>query len=327
MSVPPPPSLPVSEEAVTSPNQSRRPVLSAKEKALLQYQYDVVLGCPRSGTTFLMEALNGLPDAECMIGTLLPVSIPQIVNADLSPAVYDALAIAFERGLDDYMASGRFHSRGAALQKWVNAPSGIRGLLDAVKGERSITRLIYKEPFLAFAPEFVYRALPEAKIIHIYRDGRDCANSLIRTYDVLSDENLTHLMGAEMRMGRKIDDRYVPWWVEEGRESAFLAASPYGRAIWMWAYMVTCCHDFFSQAEVKKSGRVMLLRYEDFMQDPVTYGQAVLDHLDLPSSHSFVRRLKQAHTDSIGKHERRPDAELEEAERLAGDALRLYGYL
>ena len=60
-------------------------------------------------------------------------------------------------------------------------------------------------------------ALPDAPIVHIVRDGRDCANSLVESYDVLSDEKLTHLKGSEMRLGRPYDERFVPWWVEEGR--------------------------------------------------------------------------------------------------------------
>ena len=324
---PPPPSSRTSTEGFPNSLRLERAPLSPKGASLIKYQYDVVLGCPRSGTTFLMELLNTLPEIESVTGTILPVSIPQIVNAaDLSPALYDALAVGFERALDDYMESGRFRSRAAALQKWANAPTG-RGFLDALRNRRSIERLVYKEPFLSFAPEFVYYALPDANIIHIYRDGRDCANSLIRTYDVLSDENLTHLMGAEMRLGRQVGDRYVPWWVEQEREEAFLAATPFGRALWMWAYMARRCDHFFSLPEVQASGRVMLLRYEDFMQSPAEYGDKILQHLGLSPTPSFRRRLKTAHTGSIGKHERRPPSELKEAERIAGPELARYGYL
>lgn len=273
-----------------------------------------------------MEVLTTLPKIECVTGTILPVSIPHIANADLSPEIYDALAVGFERALDDYMESGRVNSRAAALQKWFNAPTGLRGLFKALRGQRRVNRLVYKEPFLSFAPEFVYYALPDANIIHIFRDGRDCANSLIRTYDVLSDENLTHLKGSEMRLGRKVDDRYVPWWVQEGREDEFLAASPYGRAVWMWAYMVRRCHEFFSRPEVESSGRVMLIRYEDFVREPEEQGKNILDHLGLTPTKGFWRRLQQAHTDSIGKHERRAKHEIEEAERIAKDELELYGY-
>lgn len=324
------PSLPSSVSAFngtapTPPSLERQPA-SPKGASLVKHRYDIVLGCPRSGTTFMMRVLNAIPTIECVTGTILPVSIPHIANAPLPPELYDALAVGFERALDDYMESGRARSRAAALQKWVNAPTGLSGLWDAVRGRRSPSRIVYKEPFLSFAPEFVYYALPDANIIHLVRDGRDCANSLRRSYDVLTDENLTHLMGAEMRLGRKVDHRYVPWWVEDGREQEFLAASPFGRALWMWAYMARRCHRFFSRSEVKASGRVLLVRYEDFMQEPIRYGRAVLDHLGLEPTPGFRRRVNRARTGSIGKHKHRTEAEVDEAERFAKDELELYGY-
>lgn len=275
-----------------------------------------------------MHILNALPDSECMVGTLLPVAIPHVVNQDLPREVYDALTVGFERSLDAYIHSARFYSRGAALQKWGAAPTGVRGLINALKGNREgIRRLIYKEPFLSLAPDFTFQALPEAQIIHIYRDGRDVANSLVRSYDVLSNDRLTHLLGSEMRLGRKYDDlHFIPWWVEAGREDEFMAGTPYVRAIWMWKYMVRRCHDFFSLPEVEQSGRVMLLSYEDLMRQPEKYGAAVLDHLGAEPSKAFWKRLRSAHADSIGKFRKRDRAEVESAERVAGEELRLYGY-
>ena len=319
-------SLRTAQNDSPPPPRERHPV-SPDGHSLVTHRYDIVLGCPRSGTTFLMEALNAIPHIECVTGTILPVSIPHIANADLSPELYDALAVGFERALDDALESGRCRSRAAALQKWLNAPTGLSGLSAALKGQRSLSRLIYKEPFLAFAPEFVYYALPDAKIIHLIRDGRDCANSLRRTYDVLTDDHLTHLLGAEMRLGRKVDHRYVPWWVAAGREEAFLDADPYVRSVWMWAYMVRRCHDFFAQPEVQDSGRVLHLRYEDFMQDPLRHGKAVLNHLDLAPTPGFRRRVQHAHTNSIGKHEGRPQQEIDAGTRIAHDELALYDYL
>jgi hypothetical protein len=274
-----------------------------------------------------MSVLNTIPAFECLSGTLLPVAVPHVVNQDLDQDVYDALAVGFERAIDAYLHSGRYHSRAAAVQKWLRAPNGVSGLLRALRGDRDMPAwMIYKEPFLSFAPSFVLDALPNARIIHLVRDGRDCANSLTRTYDVLTDEKLTHLRGSEMRIGRKYDHRYVPWWVEQGREEEFVQSSPYARAIWMWMTMVRRCHKSFFREDVEERGQVMHLRYEDFMREPSKFGTKVLKHLGAKPNSAFKRRVDRAHTQSIGKHESRSSKEIREAERVAGEELELYGY-
>ena len=129
-----------------------------------------------------------------------------------------------------------------------------------------------------------------------------------------------------MRFGRKVDHRYVPWWVEDGEDDAFLAASPYVRAVWMWKAMVNRCEAFFARPEVAASGRILRLRYEDLMRDPLPEGEAVAAHLGVPFSRAMRKRLERAHTRSIGNHRGRPPEDLRAAERLAAAELARYGY-
>lgn len=170
-------------------------------------------------------------------------------------------------------------------------------------------------------------ALPDAPIVHIVRDGRDCANSLVESYDVLSDEKLTHLKGSEMRLGRSYDERYVPSWVEEGRDEEFISSSPYVRAIWMWKAMVGRCRAVYGTEGEKTNGQVMVLRYEDFMKDPLAHGRAVLRHFGVAPTPAFEKRIAQARTSSIGKHKKRDTEEGQAAESVGRSELEAYGYL
>ena len=293
----------------------------------MKIEYNVILGCPRSGTTFLMSVLNALPNSECVSGILFPVAIPHIINNNLPADIYKSLAWAFEDSLQNYLDSGIPNSRFAALQKWLEGCMSIQELGQALQHKRVVERIVYKEPFLSFAPEFTYNALPNCRIVHIYRDGRDCANSLVRSYSILTDEKLRDLRTSEMPLGRKYDQLYVPWWVEKGREEEFIASPPYVRAIWMWKEMVKCCNEFFSRPDVIASRRVMLLRYEDLVNEPLKYGEAVVEHLGLKMNQRLQKRLERASSSSIGIHSRRDSQEIEAAEKIAKAELELYGYL
>jgi hypothetical protein len=298
---------------------------AAAPASILPVPVGVVLGCPRSGSTFLMRALQALPETACLTGIAYPLTLPQVVAAgDLTDEVRDALVSAFPVSLAEYLQSALFRARAVSLQKWWSERDGAGGLVRALRGERRVARLVYKEPFLSFAPEIALEAVPEAPLVYLLRDGRDVANSLVRSYDVLSDDKLTRLTHSEMRLGRRVDHRYVPWWVAEGDEDAFLAASPYVRAIWMWKWMADRCAAAFAPPEA--AARVYTLRYEVFTQEPLAHGERVARHLGAEPGAAFRRRLGEAHVASIGSFRKRDPQEVAAAERVAGDTLARLGY-
>lgn len=286
----------------------------------------VVLGAPRSGTTFLMNVLAASPTAECVSGNLLPVGIAHLAAQDLSDHVQQALQRSFRGGLRDYLTTGLYNSRSAALRKWLVADGRPQTLMRALAGTRVERMLVYKEPFLAFAPELAYEALPQARLIHIFRDGRDVADSLVRTYGVLTDDELTSLDGNEVQLGRRRGELYVPWWVAEEESETFLGSSPYLRAVWMWRQMIRRCRAFFDRPDVVASRRVLQIRYEELIEDPLVQGRAIAAHLGLELTSKMRKRLGSAHARSIGIHSRREPSELAEAERLADAELAALGY-
>src|SRR5919202_755735 len=115
-------------------------------------QYCIVLGCPRSGTTFLMSALQALANSECISGLLVPVSIPHLVNYSLPTYIYNVLAFELEASFQNYLDSGIPYSRFSALYKWLKGYMSCREFFQAMRRKRVVERIIYKEPFLSFAP-------------------------------------------------------------------------------------------------------------------------------------------------------------------------------
>jgi len=288
--------------------------------------YNIVIGCPRSGTTFLMNALSALPKSESLIGRILPPHIAHIMNQPISSEVANSLAMALVFSLDDHIDYIQSH-RSYCVEQWFRKNLPMSELLQSLRHKRKISQLIYKEPFLAFSPRFVYETLPESKVVHIYRDGRDCANSLVRTYDVLTDEKLKSLSSAEVIFGRRHQGGlYIPWWVEAGSEDIFLSCSPYLRAVWMWKEIVKRCHTFFSRPEVERSGRVMLLKYEDLMARPEYWGKRVVEHFGGKCSTEAMKRFTSAHSRSVGNYRKRDPKEIIAANRIAADELKIYGY-
>ena len=117
----------------------------------MKVDYDIVIGCPRSGTTLLMECLKSLPNSECVTGNLLPVPIPHIVNQFPSPEIYQALSFSFESSLQDYLSSEP-GSRSAAIHKFLTGCTSIKEMSQTFRRTRVVKRMVYKEPFLGFAP-------------------------------------------------------------------------------------------------------------------------------------------------------------------------------
>jgi Sulfotransferase family len=273
-----------------------------------------------------MRTLEALPAAECVSGNLLPVGIAHLAAQELPDELSEALQRSFSGALADYMESSTYRSRSAALRKWWIASRGLTTLRPAAQGVRTESTLVYKEPFLAFAPDFAYQALPNARLLYLYRDGRDVADSLVRSYDVLSDRKLLGLATNEVMLGRSIDDHFVPWWVAVGEETAFLGASQYARAAWMWREMVRRSQKFVERTDVTQSGRVLAVRYEELMSDSLAQGQAIVEHLGEPMPSRMRAQLEAAHANSIGIHSRRDATEIAEAEMLAGPELQAFGY-
>lgn len=238
-----------------------------------------VVGSPRSGTTFLAGAIGSLPGF-VDLGELAPVkaAVPEL--AALPP---DEAAHRLRRTL--------------ALTRRV-------GLVGSV-------RAVEQTPELAHLATVLPLAFPDATIVHIVRDGRDVACSLLEKPWLKREQPSSDDAGVPY-------GSYARFWVEPDRRAEFAAASDARRAAWVWWSYVTAARAAASAVEV---------RYEQVAADGAAVAAELARRLDAPPG-PLAAALERAHGESVGRYRRDLTSEqLAEVEQEAGTLLRDLGYV
>jgi hypothetical protein len=251
----------------------RRRKLGSEERLVF------VVGSPRSGTTFTGRALGSLPGF-----------------VDLDEVQPWKAAIPGLLGQPDDVVAQRLRH---ILQRvrTLGLAGGLRG--------------VEQTPETSFVLAAALRAYPDALAVHVVRDGRDVATSLLER-GWLSAER-TGADDARLPFGP-----YARFWVEPGREQEFSEVSDATRAAWAWRRYVT--------AASAVPERTAVVRYEQLVSNPAAAAAPVAERLDAdPGLVTAV--FAEAHDTSAGRWRRDLTPEqLADVEREAGDALAALGY-
>ena len=245
----------------------------------LDDRFVFVVGSPRSGTTFLAGAIGSLPGF-VDLGEVAPLkaAVPELARV----------------GPED---AARRMRRILGLARRV-------GLVGTV-------RAVEQTPELAHVVRIIPLAYPNARIVHIVRDGRDVACSLLdkpwlRSAQVKSDD-------AGLAYGS-----YARFWVEPDRRDEFETAIDARRAAWVWRRYVSA---------VRSAQNALEVRYEHLARAPERVAAELGRHLDVPAE-PLVARLRCAHGGSVGRFRRDLDeAQLAEIMDEAGQLLRALDYV
>ncbi len=155
------------------------------------------------------------------------------------------------------------------------------------------------------------RAYPQAVAVHVVRDGRDVATSLLER-GWLSAER-TGADDARLPFGA-----HARFWVEPGREEEFASVSDATRVAWAWRRYVT--------AAGSVPERTVEVRYEQLATDPAAAARPVAAALGVDPE-LVAGRFSKVHDRSMGRWRRDlTAAQLADVEREAGDALVAAGY-
>jgi len=251
----------------------RRRKLGSEERLVF------VVGSPRSGTTFTGRALGSLPGF-----------------VDLDEVQPWKAAIPKLLGQPEEVVARRLRH---ILQRvrTLGLAGGLRG--------------VEQTPETSFVLAAALRAYPDALAVHVVRDGRDVATSLLER----------GWLSAE-RAGA--DDAGLPFgpyprfWVEPGREQEFSEVSDATRAAWAWRRYVTAARAVPAHTAV--------VRYEQLVSDPAAAAAPVAERLGADAE-LVTAAFARAHDTSAGRWRRDLTAEqLADVEREAGDALAALGY-
>ena len=139
--------------------------LSLEQIETLNHQPTFIVCCPRSGSTWLRLLLDGHPDIACGNETFLFTDSAGFGN--ILRAYRGELGF---RGLARYVSEDELF---VFLRDFSNR------CFDAYLDRRKRTFLVEKSVDHALHLDTVARIYPDAKIIHLVRDGRDVACSLL----------------------------------------------------------------------------------------------------------------------------------------------------
>ena len=238
-----------------------------------------VVGSPRSGTTFLAGAIGSLPGF-LDLGEVAPMkaAVPELARLDPHEAAFRLRRIL-------------------AVARRV-------GLVGSV-------RAVEQTPELAHLVEAIRMAFPEAHVVHIVRDGRDVASSLLEKPWLRAEQSRRDDAGIAY-------GSYARFWVEPDRREEFERVSDARRVAWVWRSYVTAARS--------AGGPLLEVRYEQLAQEPAAAAELIGSYLDA-SITPLSAALSRAHAGSVGRYVRDLDeSQLADVLAEAGDLLRELGY-
>ena len=212
-----------------------------------------VIGAPRSGTTLLQRILDAHPlltipnDADF-------IWRPQGVGGGRDPEVTPQLVAWVQENRDDPLHLQRLElteqevERAAASStRWSEFVSAMYDEVARKRGKRYAGQ---KDPTYAEQVPTLHGLFPNARFLHIIRDGRDVALSMLD-------------WAAKMKPG----------------QTALWAERPIAYCAVQWrSYVLAAWHD----SEALPEGQVMQIWYENLVRDPVEGARSICIFLGLP---------------------------------------------
>ena len=246
-----------------------------------------VVGSPRSGTSFTAHTLGSVPGF-ADLGELRPLK-----------RVIPVLA-----GDEPQAAARTIRSIMSRAQRW---------------GQLAGWRVIEQTPESTYLIPAIAMAYPGARFVHMVRDGRDVASSLVglgwlRSVAAPETDEVGHVFGAA--------DRF---WVEPERRGEFARVSEATRAAWVWRRYESTARLLLGRLP---AGCTLEVRYERLVAEPAAVAAQLAAFLDADDRRADFE-AGFSHTVAAASGRWRQDlsaAQRADVEAEAGPLLRELGY-
>ncbi len=258
-----------------------------------------VVGSPRSGTSFTAESLGNI-DGVWDLG-----EVPRF------KAILPAAYAAARDGRRDEAAL----RMGAVLRRAARAGMG--------GGQRCLEQT----PESTFLIAELATAFPEATFVHLIRDGRDVAASLIERGWLASGaaSNVVDAAGTLADDAGQPYGDYARFWVEPDLRAEFEQSGEARRCAWAWRRYETAAREALAALP---PGRSIDIRYEDLVRDPAGTARTVAARLAVTDrTDQLATAFGSAHTSSVGRYRSvLDDAQVAAIEGESGELLADLGY-
>lgn len=278
----------------------------------------IIIGAGRSGTNALRDVLTALPG----VGTWQCDEINYIWRHGNA------------RYPTDEFPPELAHPRSKAY---------IRRAFDRLGRGRNLSHVVEKTCANSLRVKFVEAVIPEARFIHIVRDGRDVALSAAIRWSAALD------LGYILKKARHVPPIDLPYYAGRYLWNRLYRSVASGRHLASWGPRFVgmqealeahplpvacaiqwrqCVAHSWRDFEAIDPSRVFQLRYEDFVRRPMEYLRRLAAFLDIWATETEIHEaVKGVFTRSVGGWMNHPDAALVEQIHLAcGDWLQRLGY-
>ena len=293
----------------------------------LSAEFAFVLGTGRCGSTLVHEIIARHPDVGFVSNLedrlpLLPV--PGRFNNDIYRRVPDRFTT---KGRIRFAPSEGYRILDREVSPAISTP--VRDLLAEdvtpwlerrvrsffVERARAQRRPLFLHKFTGWPRSgFVRRIFPEARFVHVVRDGRAVANSFLQM------PWWQGYRGPDEWTWGPLPEAYAREWEESGRSFAILAGLE-------WKVLMDA---FDAARELVPPHQWLEVRYEDFVAEPREQMRAMLDHLGLDWTPAFEDGFRRYRFDAGRRDAYRRDLGIHDVAMLDASlapVLERHGYL